>query len=178
MCFRQMGDIHFANACLLILRHWHNVLAISTTPRHLLVKFPNWPITSTPPLAMAYTRVSQPFWPATPMSRYWRFGDPQGLISIMIMVIILRFGLLCGILWFFPSHIENKYIFILTFALATLQVGKPWPTPMIFQGPKYGRHCIVTLQTLGANLQTNVCYSDTNSIISWLLLCFTMRTME
>ena len=55
----------------------------------------------------------------------------------MIVMIILRVGLL--FMMIFLSHIENKYIFILTFALATPflrprdpQIGKPWYTLIYF----------------------------------------------
>ena len=54
----------------------------------------------------------------------------------MIMMIILRFGLLLLVfMTIFPSHIEKKFIFILTFALAT--------PPPLFKGardPQVGKH--------------------------------------
>ena len=59
-----------------------------------------------------YVRVSQPFWPATPVSRYWGFGDPQALIFTMIMMIILRFDLSLVVFYDdfpFPYWKENYF---------------------------------------------------------------------
>ena len=56
-----------------------------------------------------------------PMSGYWRFNDPQGLIFTMIKMIILRFGLLLVVFYddFLFPYMEKKFILILTFAFAT-----------------------------------------------------------
>ena len=89
--------------------------------------------------------VSQPFLPATPMFRYWRFGDPKHL---MIMMIILRFCLLLVVFYddfHFPYWRESYFYFYICLNDPLLKV-LGIPTPRLgnpgVRTPRLGNHGI------------------------------------